>query len=383
MAFELKFAVIHSFVKEKYDAVIDPALVVKKPLFDVEKETVIKLVSSIHLLLGKPGNNVVWGQFSGVGRQGLFPPKVESYIGDSTPMSFESLTHTALDELMEKSLTEPFSTGGYVLFAQYHNDNIPFLLVTSIKQRDGLRLNADYIPEATTDIDMSKIQQAARINLSRYSEILNPIPDDVLLDEEELAQLEIEKEKTYLCFISKGKGSETSGYFIEALGCERGVASARATRNSMDVVEKFFKSKEHLKGFKVLAREGVVRYLQQKSEDKKNATLDGIYAAAVACIPPEKADLVAYAVELKEFLNDEHNQVPEEFKVNDIALNQRIRVKGESGRNWTLSFEKGSLGTNENSKICYQKDEKRIILSDPSDKTCRAIEVALAENEVN
>ncbi|QDH64139.1 nucleoid-associated protein [Pseudomonas azotoformans] len=385
MAFELKYAVIHSFEKDKHATNVDPEKIVKKPLFDVAKPTVVKLVSSIHGALGKTGNNVVWGQFSEVGRQGAFPPEVASYIVASSATSFEHLTHTALDELVGKSLTEALSTGGYILFAQYLNDNVPFLLVTSIKQRDGLKLNADYIPEETTDIDMSKIQQAARINLSRLSEFLNPVAmveDLENLDEEQLAEIEMEKEKTYLCFISKGKGSEASGYFVEALGCEKGVASARATRNAMDMVELFFKNREPIKHLKVSAREGVVRYLQQKIEDGHHATLEGIHAAATSCIQPEQADLTMYVEELKEFLNDEVNQVPEEFSVNQIALNQRIRIKGDSGRHWALQFEKGSLGTTTNSKVCYNRDEKQIILSEPTDKMCRLIEAALAADEV-
>lgn len=382
MAFELKYAVIHSFDKEKHATNVDPAKIVKKPLFDVAKPSVVKLVSSIHGALGKTGNNVVWGQFSEVGRQGAFPPEVASYIVDSNADKFEHLTHTALDELIGKSLAEALSTGGYILFAQYLNDNVPFLLVTSIKQRDGLKLNADYIPEETTDIDMSKIQQAARINLSRLSEFLNPVAEVADLDEEQLAEIEMEKEKTYLCFISKGKGSEASGYFVEALGCEKGVASARATRNAMDMVELFFKSREPIKHLKVLARENVVRYLQQKIEDGHHATLEGIHAAATSCIQPEQADLTAYVAELKDFLNDEVNQVPEEFAVNQVALNQRIRIKGDSGRHWALQFEKGSLGRTPNSKVCYSGEARQIILSDPSEKMCRAIEAALAADEV-
>lgn len=39
MAFELKYAVIHSFDKEKHATNVDPEKIVKKPLFDVAKPT--------------------------------------------------------------------------------------------------------------------------------------------------------------------------------------------------------------------------------------------------------------------------------------------------------------------------------------------------------
>lgn len=382
MAFNLSHAVIHSFEKETNSGFVDPTKIVKKDLFDVTIQGVLSLVSSIHFLLGKPGNNVVWGQFGNSDRKENFPDSVSALLQKTTAAAFESLTHVALNELVYQAKQESFATGGHVLFAQYEVDKIPFALVAVIKQRDGLRLNANYIPIETKDIDMSKVQQAARINLARLAEFLNP----EMLDDEVDAPIDddkgFEKEKTYLCFISRGKGSEASGYFIKALGCEKGVASARATRNAIDMVEKYFKKNDGLKVFRVQAREKVIRYLQQKIQDGSHATLDGVYSAAVAGIPAERADLTVLAEGLKEFLNDEDNQVPDEFVVNSVALNQKIRIKGESGPHWTLFFEKGALGTDENSKVCYLKDEGKIILSAPSEKLCRAIEKALAEDKV-
>lgn len=383
MAFKLNHAVIHSFEKSKHDSFIDKSRIIKKPLFDIEEPGIIKLVSSIHSLLGKSGNNVVWGQFSDEGRQGKFPKLTSETIISNTKENFQNLSHVALHEIIEQAKEEALSTGGYFLFAQYELNAISYLLVTSIKEKDGLRLNPEnYTPIETTDIDMSKVQQAARINLARLSEALNPEESEAKANEENIEETSAESDKTYLCFISKGNKSEPSGYFIKALGCEKGVPSKRATKNAIDMVARFFKDNKDIKAYRVQARENVVRYLQKKLEEGKHATLDGICAAANKAIPTEHADLGSHLDELKAFLNNEENRVPEEFSVNKSALNEKIRIKGESGNHWSIQFEKGSLGTDENSKVCYSKENSKIILSDPSPALCRLIEKAIADDTV-
>jgi nucleoid-associated protein len=381
MAFKLNYAVIHSFEKQQHNSLIDPEKIVKKPLLNAESSGIIKLVSSIHSLLGKTGNNVIWGQFSENGRQGRFPKLTNDIIDSNSKENFQTLSHIALDEIIDQAREEALSTGGFFLFAQYEQNAVSYLLVTSIKQKDGLRLDPkSYDPVETTDIDMSKVQQAARINLARLSEALTPEESEINVSEESTEDANFESDKTYLCFISKGNRSEPSGYFIKALGCERGVPSRRATQNAIDMIVRFFKNKPDIKAYRVQARENVVRYLQKKLEEGRHATLDGICAAADKAIPTEHADLGSHLDELKTFLNNEENRVPEEFSVNKSALNEKIRIKGESGNHWSIQFEKGSLGTDENSKVCYSKERSKIILSDPSPALCRLIEKAIADD---
>lgn len=383
MTFVLKYAVIHSFEKEHKKLGLDRNKVVLKPLFDVRKKGIQALVAALHDLLGKPGNNVVWGQFSDNRREGDFPTETRSIITSDTADQFENLTRVGMRELVEHAANEMFSTGGFILFAHYVSNQIPFLLVTNIKQRDGLRLDANYEPVEGVDIDMSKVQQAARVNLSRLSEILNPEvaepQSDVELTKAELERIALEKEKTYLCFISKGKNSEASGYFIEALGCQKGVPSARATKNAYDAVKDFFSTKPSLAPYKKQARESVIAYLESKIGNG-HATLAGVYAAAARVIPSNNADYSADLEELTTFLNDEDRQVPEEFVVNSAALKQRIRIKGvESQDQWSVNFNTGALGIDQNSKVCYRKEDRKIILSDPSEALVKVIEKALRE----
>lgn len=378
MAFELKHAVIHSFDKDRTTVEVPKEKIVKKPLFNTKLPTVISLVNGIHTVLGKVGNNVVWGQFSGDGRQGKFPDQVSGFVKDQTPDFFKSLTEVALDELVNQAKDKPLATGGHTLFAYYINDAIPFLLVANIKQRSGLRLGEDYVPVESVDIDMSKIQQAARINLSRYSEyILDLEKKDQNQDVELIDEADKPEERSYLCFVSRGRDSEASEYFVNALGCKKGVASRRATNNAIDVIADFFRGEPELRPFALEAQERVTRYLKGKLDTKQKANLVGIFEAAKGAVPPEKAELIELTEKLVDVLNNEENQVPEEFTVNKAVLERKTKIKVKAPR-WELNFEKGALGETANSEIWYDSSNKKLVITQISKELLDIIDSELS-----
>lgn len=363
--FSLEYAVIHSFSKESQTTTIES--VTKKPnLLDASMDSVVSLVSSLTGLLGKKGNNVVWGQFASDGRQGHFPEEVEQItdsLDDLGADQFLQLSHLTVDELVRQARDEPLSTGGHVLVSLYRQNTTPFLLVASIKQRDGLRLNSDLVPIGVSEIDLSKIHQAANINLQRFSEVKQA-------NEEDQEQAE-GVDKTYLSFISKGDKA-ASGYFVIALGCTKGIASARATRNSIDLVYNFFKSDADFRDFRQRAKENVITYLQSKLHDDEPAKLHDICSCALQALPANfvnRNDEIYNS--LNDFLNGDVHQVPDEFKVNTTALNERVRIKGKASR-WDVQFDKNALG-GPGADVWFDETNRKLVLSNVPDQLVRKI----------
>ncbi|CDF87051.1 hypothetical protein PKB_5746 [Pseudomonas knackmussii B13] len=377
MAFELYFAVIHSFEKEQFKKGVNHNKTVIQPLFNPQKPAVIKLVQDIHTLLGKEKNKVFWGQFSDGKREGLFPDGIRKYISSPNDTKiFEDLSKTVLSELIKQADDSLLATGGHILISAYRSEGRHFLLVTSVKEKDGLRLGKNYEPIESANIDFSQIAHAARINIDKFKSYGQPM---------HLAEAE-ETDKTYLCFISKGK-SDASRYFIEALGCEKGITSARATKKAIDLVYEYFKGNEKLSPFKKPAKEAVIRYLRAKldsehEESEKKASLDGIINAAKSAIPAEFAELASEIDSLSDELNSEENQLPQEFTVNRAELNKRIKMKGSTS-NWELEFETSALGDTANSSVFYDKDHQTLTLSSIPDDLKIKIEKQLFGEEKN
>ncbi|WP_299230978.1 nucleoid-associated protein [uncultured Halomonas sp.] len=369
--FELVHAVIHSFSKEPQTNVINDE-VKKEELLDSQMDSVISLVETLNSLLGKPGNNVVWGQFAEDGRQGRFPEATVQYLDNLEDSNeFLSLSHLALDELARQAREEFLATGGHVLVSLYKQNNIPFILIASIKQRDGLRLDDNLVPIGVSEIDLSKIHQAANINLNKLHQVKG---------EEHQDDGEVEVDRTYLCFISKGD-KEASGYFVVALGCTKGIASARATRSAIDLVDSYFRANADLRPHRQRAKENVVAYLKRKLGEGEPAVLDEICRGAVQAIPADNAqDVQRHHEDLLGSLNDEENKVPDEFTVNAPALNQRVRIKGKATR-WDVQFEKAALGDTPAADVWYDEENGKLVLSNVPEGLVRKINKEIRERD--
>ena len=180
-------------------------------------------------------------------------------------------------------------------------------------------------------------------------------------------------DSTYLCFISRGRDSQASDYFISALGCAKGVASGRATKNAIDNVARFFRDNKTLKGFGYKAKEAVIKYLEEQLAAGKSARLDAICHVAVAHVP---ADLVDEIVGLKDYLNSEKHKVPDDFTVNAKSLKEKTRIKGDAA-NWSLQFERGALGKDPAADVYYDEGRKKLTLSNLTAELVGVIEKEL------
>jgi nucleoid-associated protein len=378
----LKTAIIHSFKKKAHTDYVSE-IVKKTVALDTINPALQFLVEGIHGLIGKEGNSVVYGQFADDGRQGPFPERFTAFVDvRDDDAQFISLTHLAMDQLVEQARNQVLSTGGHILCAQYTSGAADFFLVASMKERGGIQLDENYVPKEIQEVDLSKVQQAARINLASFIAI-NAIkaaaaagdaadaPAVAPVEGEEIEAEEVDS--TYLCFISRGRDSQASDYFISALGCAKGVASGRATKNAIDSVARFFRDKKLLKSLGYKAKEAVIKYLGDQLAAGKSARLDAICHVAVQHVP---ADLVGEIAGLKDYLNSERHRVPDDFTVNPKSLKEKTRIKGDAS-NWSLQFERGALGKDPAADVYYDEARKKLTLSNLTAELVDVIEKEL------
>jgi nucleoid-associated protein len=366
MAFELTYAIIHSFTKEANTTDIT-AVVKKNVLLNTNLPAVSSLVVGVSQLLGKPGNSLSYGQFANDMRQGRFPSGFNSYITTlASAELFLDLSHIAVDELATEAVKELLSTGGHILVTQYNNDGNPYLLVAMIKQRGGVTLDDDYVPTDVTEIDLTKVHQAARINLTTYTEIMTlPAVDDDIDDDNSV-------DRTYLSFVGHAKNNEAAGYFVKALGCIKGVASSRATDKAFSAMNDFF-SNDPLKKYKISVRNAVTDYLKRKHAANEPALLEELCNAAVACVIAEEQE---NTTGLKDFLNNEKNKVPSQFVVHGPTLKKKTIIKGGTDQ-WQVQFELKLLDSSENSTIYYNKEDKTLTFRGLNDNFIKSIETEI------
>lgn len=369
---QLKFAVIHELVKERGSNVANATL--RADLLDIAKPMVVRLATLLASLLGRDQGAMYWGQFGDRRREGPFPGSVAEFARNLAEDRFIALTHTAMDELVEYSAKEAFATGGYIFFAAYGNRGSDYLLVAMIKERDGIRLTEDFEPEEINEVDLSKLHQAARVNLASYAKALAQLADAETApinigdgDDEEFP------ERTYLSFVNRKGREDVAGYFTTALGCEKGVSSARATKSVVRAVRAFVKSVEPIAEHASRARQAVIDYLSNL-DDGETVTLDHVIEVVRRQLPVDQAP---HLEGMKPFLNSDDHQVPDDFQVNRKALASYARIV-ERTDHWNLNFEASVLGVQEG-EILYDRERQSLTLTQLPQRMVSKIEKTLRD----
>lgn len=364
---ELKFAVIHSLEKTK--GTLSASVRTRDKVLDVQKPVIKGLAEILAKLVGKDGSSVYWGQFGTNRREGPFPTHVQPLISDCTEAAFIAMSKVAMEELRSRASEENFATGGHVCFFMYRIQTSNFLLITMVKERGGMVLSADLEPTEITEIDLSKLHQAARINLDRYGTFLAPAKGKATSTPD---ASENSAEKTYLCFINRKSQSDVAEYFVEALGCEKGVASGRTTKAVVAEVRKYVKSIPEIKEMASAVRLAIIEYLQAQ-EDGATVSLDKLVAVARHAVG---VDLEQHVSGLKDHLNGESVRIPDEFPVSATALRSYTRISGKASR-WRISFENGALGERD-AEIVYNAKEKSLKLTQLPPEMIAKVEETLA-----
>ncbi|WP_230598266.1 nucleoid-associated protein [Xanthomonas albilineans] len=363
----LKNAVIHSLEKEAHETATNVRH--GKGLLNPADEMVLRLATKLAELVGKEGNAVLWGQFAAANREGEFPGAVRASMkAKLDDDSFLALSRAAMKELSEQAEKKTGATGGHIFFGQFSSNGSDFLLVAMMKKKGAIQLSDDLQPTHIDQIDMSKLHQAARINLTNYEKHLaRDAANEEAPDAENLSAAE----KTYLCFVNRRGREEVADYFIDALGCVKGTSSSQLTTKLLKYVKEFVRDNNHLREMHAEIKQGVVDYLQSLTEEKP-VVLDEVVQAAKAKVKPQEA---LHLDTLKEFLNSERCQIPDEFTLSREVLKAHIRIRAKSS-NWSFWFETGSVGT-KNTEIIYDPETKGVTFTKLPLSTIEGVEDAL------
>lgn len=341
--------VIHELVKEQHQAIQPSNL--RAAVLNSANPIVVKLVTSITALYGTRNNSAHYGTFRTGDGSGNFPERFISYTDFQAPTDeeFMALTNVAMQELYRKAESIQASSGGYILFADYSSDQTRFFIIAMIKQKEGIRLSARLEPEELTELDMNRLHQAARVNFGKLSAYLAASAPD-------------RQDLSYLSFVSPSVGKTAAGYFVTALGCAPGAASARATDILVKESVAFFRNAPALNRFRKPFKDNLLGYLARKEAAGESVKLSEVEEIARPFMPAgEVGEADEIASTFIAHLNNEENAVPVEFPVNKSALKKHTHIT-YSADNWDLKFERLALGITDSAQIYYNSTNKSITI---------------------
>lgn len=261
-------------------------------------------------------------------------------------LAFMPFTDASVELIAAEMRTAFLSNGGYALFLRYHADAQDFLLVAMLKLKEGAGVDAETLDlKATLNIDLAHLNEAARVNLTRWQA----------------------NEEPHLTFIKgRAKSAPVSDYFRDALACTNFTDSKYHTEKVIQAAKDFIEAQEWA-----------------TAADKRQAHQD-MRARLVACFEQSKIDVplstVAAAVHPDapdDFLTFVREKVgPDSYNLNDRFAPHRKsyiglkRVTGKMG-SVSVAFDVADVLAE---RVRYDPDIDSLVLASPSDELKRIIE---------
>lgn len=362
---------MHQLLKERYKD-IEPYNKRTSEL-DIKNELVLKLVQSILSIYGTKYNTSTHGIFNQrITKQNSFPLTFSSYFNQKK-IEFYDLSINVMEHLQDKASYKA-ATGGYIFFAEYTIQGVRFLLIAMIKQKPSYSLSNSLDPEIFETLDLSRLSQAAKINFDRYKKAKN----------KSSSEDDNKEDFTYLSFISPSSAQSMSGYFITALGCQKGLTAAKMTNNVVVECTSFFKNDPLLKNERLKFRSAIIDYLgecQEKSIPAKLSSIQEIAKRYMSELKDEKL-IDTKSKELLNKLNSDDIGISSEFNVNKSALDKFRKVSYKS-KSLSFNFDANLLGENVGAKIYYSKKSKSLTIKNLDEDARNKIEEALRQNTID
>ncbi|PJZ04995.1 nucleoid-associated protein [Pantoea rodasii] len=346
----IKHVIVHELIKEaQKDFDHSKPYNLRDTELDKSNKVVQQLVDGVVELYGTKGNSAHYGIFIQKGEhKGPIPELFNQYhqLAGYDSDKFIELSQQIMKQMFEAAKSQPWSSGGYVVFSDYVLSGMRYLIVTMIKKTNGVTISDNLEPEEMIHLELSNINQAAKINFRLY-------------DEYQKADEEQKTELSYLSFINKVTGQSAAAYFIAALGCDKGTASAGATRKLPNEAKRYFKKHQELMAHADNFRNSLISYMETQFKASNSARLSDVEALAISklsFLDEEKRDQLVRG--LMKHLNNEDNQIPTEFVINKTSLDKiRNVIFKDPDSQYSFNFDKDLLGTTSDAKIFYD-DEK-------------------------
>lgn len=197
----------------------------------------------------------------------LFPLRFKEYLGGQ--LEFKEMASIGLSLIADKMQSAIFANGGYALFVRYIYQEYDFFLVAMLKLRPGAGIDEETLSlEPTFSIDLDRLNEAARVNISRMKDGVEP----------------------YLTFI-KGKRNKTqvTDYFRSALSCTSFTSSAHHTQQLMQAADAYVAQRDDLPDDQAKQNEKID--MRQRLFDYFKASADEVtLETAAAHIHPNRSE---------------------------------------------------------------------------------------------
>lgn len=300
-----------------------------------------RLCDSLVLMYTKAANSN--GTLGVDPRAHRFPVHLRDYFEGRTEfIQFTREAVTLIAHRMEESF---LASGGYALFLRYRIERHDFVLVAMLKLKHGAGIDAGTLSlTETLNIDLAHLNEAARINLSRWQSQQQP----------------------YLTFIKGAtRQAEVSEYFREALACTSFTDSRHHTEAVLRAAHDFIDARTDLSAE---GRRQEKFTMRQRLFDCLDSNRDEVPLATVAAAinPSAPSDFLDHVRNRPE---GESYDLDDRFKPNRKTYMGLKRLHGKIGT-VVLSFDVADVQAE---RVRYDARTDSVVLKSPTESLKNSI----------
>ncbi|MCO4320797.1 nucleoid-associated protein YejK [Aliidiomarina quisquiliarum] len=227
--------------------------------------------------------------------------------------SFIEFSHHAARLLKDEISGYGFAESGFLMLADFEQTGDRFLLVSFLPVRDGVMVQPDLSVHRAAQLDMGKLQLAARINLTEYT-----------------ANIE---NNDCISFIKGRAGRKVSDFFLDFLGCAERTNAKQSTESLVRTIQSFVGEEELPKDVAEQVRQEVYDYCGEQWQQGERVNIEMLDERL-----KEKG-----APSLRAYSERKEQELPDEFPADKTALRQLIRFQGQGG-GLSVGFDQKMIG---------------------------------------
>jgi len=228
------------------------------------------------------------------------------------------------------------ATGGFMMFAHFENQDkgFDYMLVLTLANKDGYVISEDKLTiEDIKNLDLSKIDVACMINLTKWAEASNSKVEDNDIN-------------TYLSFARGNK--DISYYFLSFIDCNDKTTKTEATNRLIRAVTAFCDEKQYDRNERIRKRNEVHSYCIDCIEKGKEIRLSAISTL----FDPDNPD------EFEKFAADEAYSVSSVINADKSKL-KRMKYIAYKDDNLAVEFDAGLL---KDGTVVYNRVKKQLTI---------------------
>lgn len=204
---------------------------------------------------------------------------------------------------------------GFLLVASYYERGQDFLLVAFLPSKDGVSIAADLSVDRSSQLDLSRVQLAATVNLSDWQEQPNST--------------------SYISFIKGRVGRKVSDFFLDFLGCAEGINAKQQSQQLVESVQQFVQQQDLPEQQVKLLRKSVYDICDNQWQQGEPLRIKDLSEQLQQQVPA--------ATSFADFTAAATTPLADEFPMDRSTLRKLVKFQGQGG-GLSVGFDQQLLG---------------------------------------